>query len=92
MDQTTFIEELGRDGYEVVEKTIPAGTSLDTHTHDFDVRLLVLSGEIIVGHGGNTTTCAAGDIFTLAANTPHTEATGPDGVDAIIGRRSVKTR
>lgn len=88
MDKATFAEEIARDGYELVEASMDANLFNDTHTHPFDARLFVTSGELTVTFGGETKTCRAGDTFSLAANTEHTEKVGPDGVAYIAGRRA----
>jgi quercetin dioxygenase-like cupin family protein len=64
-----------------------AGTVNDTHSHDFDAALLVLSGNITVTTEQGTTTCRAGDTFELDNGIPHTEHIGPDGVRFLVGRR-----
>ena len=66
-----------------------ANTFNDVHTHPFDARLFVTEGEMTVSFEGSEKTCRAGDTFSLAANVPHTEKVGPDGVSYVAGRREV---
>ncbi len=89
MDRQTFEAELSRDGYELKENAMAAGTVNADHTHPFDARLFVLSGEIAVAYGGETHVCRAGDTFSLGANVAHSERVGPDGVSYVAGRRIV---
>ena len=60
---------------------------LDTHAHPFEARALILSGELSICT--QTTDChyGPGDVFHLAADTPHTERYGPEGVTYLVGRK-----
>ncbi len=88
MDQTTFEKTLQDHGYnETATVEMEAGAVLDTHTHDFDAMLLVLSGGITVTTEQATTTCASGDTFSLASGTPHSEVVGDEGVCFLVGRK-----
>lgn len=89
MERATFEAELRRDGYEIRENTLPAGRSTPDHAHPYDVRLLVLSGEISVTCNGRQQTCMPGDSFVLEANTLHSEQVGPEGVSYVAGRRTL---
>ena len=40
MDRTTFVAELKRDGFEVVEREMPANHNNPEHAHDFDARVM----------------------------------------------------
>lgn len=87
MDRETFEAGLKADGFEMREASMAPGTTNDEHTHPFDARLLILEGEITVAHEGQSQTCRAGDVFSLAAGVPHTETVGPAGVSYVAGRR-----
>jgi quercetin dioxygenase-like cupin family protein len=89
MDIETFKQQLIADGYlEIVDKTLEPGTIIDTHTHPFDVRALVLEGEAtITCHGEAPRTFRPGDILELEANRPHSEHYGPNGYRFLVGRR-----
>ncbi len=71
---------------EIVEVTREPNGSMDTHSHPFEARALILEGEITVIAEGKTIHCKAGDTFHLAANVPHTEQYGPQGVRYLAGR------
>lgn len=76
------------DGFdEVLERSWAPGTVLDTHTHDFSVRALVVRGEMWLSVGDATQHLRAGDPFTLAANVPHAERYGADGATYWVARR-----
>ncbi len=53
MDAEIFKRELGELGFtEVLTRVWPANQFVDTHTHDFEVRALVLEGEFVLGCDG----------------------------------------
>ena len=88
MDTTTFEQALARDGYAEVEtKSLAGGYQADEHSHPFDVRALVLEGDITLAWDGATRTFTAGEIFTMETFCPHTEVVGPAGVRYLVGRR-----
>jgi hypothetical protein len=88
MDATTFAQELTRLGFdEVLTRNWPPNHFVDTHTHPFAVRALVTEGELVIGCDGRTCTYRAGDVFTLAAQEPHTEQYGPQGATYVVGRK-----
>jgi len=91
MNEADFNQMLEKDGYDAaITIEMAAGEVLDTHTHDFDAAVLVLSGELTVTTAdGTTTTCRAGDLFRLDNNIPHSENVGQDGVRFLVGRRQV---
>lgn len=67
------------------------GSGLDEHTHDWDVRAMILDGSFFVATETGRTDCGPGDIFTLSAGMPHTEGAGPAGATLLIGRRYAAT-
>lgn len=88
MDTTQFTQELNRLGFnEVLTRTWPANQFVDTHTHPFEVRALVLDGEFVLGCDGHSRTLRVGDVFTLDAERPHTEQYGPSGATYLVGRK-----
>ena len=87
MDRTTFEEEATRDGFEVQESTLAAGTNVSEHTHPFDARLYVLSGNISISCDGDATTYGPGDTCQVDADTPHTEVVESGEVAFLVGRR-----
>ena len=72
---------------EVLERRWSPGTVLDTHTHDFAVRALVVQGELWLTLGDQTRHLRPGDRFTLDANVPHSERYGPEGAIYWVARR-----
>ena len=88
MDAKAFEAGLTADGYQRIEtKELPRGHQAAAHAHDFDVRALVLAGEITLTWNGAARSFAAGEVFTMDAGCAHTEAVGPDGVRYLVGRR-----
>ncbi|MCL4745944.1 MAG: hypothetical protein KJZ83_11060, partial [Burkholderiaceae bacterium] len=67
MNPESFREKLLADGYLDIEtKSLEAGAFVDTHSHSFDVRALVLAGEATIDCGGAPTTYRAGDVLEVA--------------------------
>ena len=88
MDEKGFKQMLEENGYDTADTVeMAAGTVNDTHSHDFDAALLILSGDITVTTTDGATTCRAGDTFQLENGIPHTEHIGNDGVRFLVGRR-----
>lgn len=76
------------DGFdEVIERRWPPDTVLDTHTHDFAVRAIVVDGEMWLTVGDATRHLRRGDRFELARDVPHAERYGPDGAAYWVARR-----
>lgn len=87
MDEKAFRAEQARRGCtEFHVRDWAPGTVNDSHAHDFAASILVLAGEITVETKDGTTTCHAGDTFSLDAGVPHTERIGPDGVRFLSAR------
>ena len=82
-----FQVALRRDGFDVDRRVLPAGTVVDEHAHSYDVRALVLGGEIRLILDGDEYAYREGDIFVLPAGHRHAESVGPAGVDYLVGRR-----
>ena len=88
MDTEIFKRELDELGFtEVLTRSWPANQFIDTHMHSFEVRALVLEGELVLGCDGQNKALRAGDIFTLEANRLHTEQYGPQGATYLVGRK-----
>jgi quercetin dioxygenase-like cupin family protein len=89
MDVKEFEAGLKRDGYQRIEtKELPRGHQAADHAHDFDVRALVLAGEITLTWSGAAQSFTAGQVFTMDAGCSHAEAVGPEGVRYLVGRRA----
>ena len=85
------------EGYaEVIVREWPPLTLLDTHSHPFDAKALVVRGELwlTVGSGADKPTqqftqyITAGQRFELARDVPHNERYGAEGTTVWVGRRS----
>lgn len=88
MDIAAFEAELRRDGYdEILQRDLDPNKAVLEHSHPWDARLLIMEGEITFDCQGERRTCRAGDIFYLAAGSPHSELHGPQGVRLVAGRR-----
>ena len=90
LDLPAFEAALRADGYsEVLTREMAAGTHVDTHHHPFDVRALMLSGELALSCEGQTRTYRAGEVFTMAAGLLHAEQFGATAASYLVGRRRV---
>ncbi len=88
MDITAFENSLRSEGYRDLEtKALPAGTSTPEHSHPFNVRALVIEGQISLSVAGVKTTYVKGQEFEMAAGCRHGEEIGADGVRYVVGRR-----
>ena len=91
MDVKAFEAGLRSDGFdEIFNREYPPGFQATDHTHGFDVRALVLGGEITLKVDGVTRAYRTGDVFVMEAGCVHAEAVGPEGVTYLVGRRHVK--
>lgn len=88
MDIASFENSLRSDGYQEIEtKALPAGTRNAEHEHPFEVRALVLEGQISLSVAGVARTYGKGEVFTMAAGCRHAEEIGAQGVRYVVGRR-----
>lgn len=62
------------------------GLVLDTHTHPFAVKALMVEGELWLECCGHTRHLRAGDRFELAADEPHAERYGAQGAIYWVAR------
>ena len=89
-DPTVFEAALRTDGYlDVQLRDIAAGTHNATHSHPFDVRALMLAGELALTHEGRTQVYRAGEVFIMAAGCEHAEQFGAAPARYLVGRRAV---
>jgi len=88
MDQDSFTQELQREGYATITTVTrePDGF-LDSHTHPFEAKALILDGEITLVCEGQARLYRPGEVFHLAQAAPHSERYGPAGVTYLVGRR-----
>ncbi|MFI8616731.1 cupin domain-containing protein [Acidovorax sp. NPDC077693] len=84
----TFTRALADEGFEPpVTVTREPDGRLDDHTHPFEAKALILSGEIRIVTAGSDRLYGVGDVFHLQAHEPHSEFYGPDGVSYLVGRK-----
>lgn len=89
METEEFEAALAEQGYRDIEtKSLLATYRAKEHSHSFDVRALVLAGEITLTVDGSARSYGAGDVLTMEAGCRHAEAVGRDGVRYLVGRRS----
>ena len=90
MNIQEFEAQLKADHFdEAVHVDRAIGYALGEHQHPFDACALITAGDITLVVDGVSSCYRAGDIFRLAAGTPHLEAAGPQGVSYLSGRRPV---
>ena len=85
----TFSASARAQGFdEVLERQWKPGTVLDTHTHGFAVKALVVQGEMWLTCGERTLHLLPGDAFALDRDVPHDERYGPQGATYWVARRN----
>ena len=90
MNIEAFQNELkANDFQEAVAVDRATGYAMEEHQHPFDACALVTAGDITLVVDGVSSRYGVGDVFRLAAGTPHLEAAGLQGVSYLSGRRSV---
>lgn len=88
MERAEFIAMLERDGYrEIVTVEREPHNTLGIHTHPFEARALITSGELRLVCGEHEQVCRVGDQFHLAPHAPHSESCGAEGVSYLVGRK-----
>ena len=88
MNPQIFRDLAENEGYTVGEKVSgDANRENAEHAHDFDAKLLVLSGDITYSIDGSIRTYREGEIIEVAAGTRHAEKVGESGVSLLIGSR-----
>lgn len=84
----TFRAEALAAGYEEpLLRRWPAHEVVGLHTHPFDVRAVVVEGEMHLTVDGHTQILRPGDPFSLAKDKPHEERYGPEGAAYWVARR-----
>ncbi len=88
MNSEQFLYLLRQEGFpEPVEVQQAPNGRLGIHEHPFEVKALVVEGDITIEVDGLSTIYKAGDIFHLALKQPHTELYGSDGVKYLASRK-----
>jgi mannose-6-phosphate isomerase-like protein (cupin superfamily) len=92
LTREAFESDLRREGFEVTHGGQKPNFNEDMHAHgDFDVRIMVLSGEITVNRDGGSTTFRAGDHCEIPGDCQHATQVGPEGVAYIVGKVDRRT-
>jgi quercetin dioxygenase-like cupin family protein len=86
LSPAAFESDLRREGFDVVNGGQQPGFTEDPHAHDFDARIMVLAGEIIVCRDGRQDVFHAGDHCEIPAGCEHSTKVGPEGVAYIVGK------
>lgn len=88
MDQATFSSQLKQEGFqELTTVTRAPNGFVDTHTHPFEAKALILASEILIQVQGGDALYQPGQVFHLPSGMPHTERYGPQGVTYLVGRK-----
>jgi quercetin dioxygenase-like cupin family protein len=72
---------------EVAERRWPPHTVLDSHTHPFSVKAVVVQGEMWLTVGDQVRHLRPGDTFALDREVPHAERYGAEGATYWVARR-----
>jgi hypothetical protein len=92
MNQAEFLKQLALEGFP--EPTLVAREPkgyLDHHTHPFEVKALVIDGQIDLVIEGVRTIYLAGDVFHLLHEQSHTEFYGSSGVQYLASRKELSS-
>jgi len=73
---------------EVLERSWKPGTVVETHSHPFSVRALVVQGEMWLTVGEHTRRLRPGERFELERDVPHAERYGAEGATYWVARTS----
>ena len=88
MNKDEFLVSIADGMYsEIVTVTREADAFLDTHSHPFDAKALVLRGELRICIADTARLYRAGDIFHVQARCEHSERYGPQGVTYLAARK-----
>jgi mannose-6-phosphate isomerase-like protein (cupin superfamily) len=88
MNSEEFLQLLRREGFpEPVEVQQVPNWQLGIHEHPFEVKALVVEGDITIEINGLSTIYKAGDIFHLELKQPHAESYGSEGVKYLASRK-----
>jgi quercetin dioxygenase-like cupin family protein len=86
LSREAFESDLRREGFEVIHGGQKPDFAEELHAHDFDARIMVLSGEITVTRDNNAQTFRAGEHCEIPTGCEHTAKVGPEGVAYIVGK------
>jgi hypothetical protein len=84
----SFEAQLRAQGFdEVLEKDYPPRSVIDTHSHAFAAKAMIVGGEMWLTVAGHTQHIMVGGTFELASNMQHSERHGDAGATYWVGRR-----
>ena len=78
--------ERSRGCSEVIARSWEPDLVVETHTHPYNVRALVVQGEMWLTVDGATRHLQRGDRFDVLADQPHAERYGPQGATCWVAR------
>ena len=88
MSKDEFLATIADGIYsEIVTVTREADAFLETHSHPFDAKALVLRGELKIRIADTEHLYRAGDVFHVPARCEHSERYGPQGVTYLAARK-----
>ena len=88
MDEAAFSAQLVREGFDEIDtRSMAPNLYNPPHSHPFEVRALMLAGELTLGWDDQQRTFGPGEIFVMAAGCEHTEWFGSEGATYLVGRR-----
>jgi quercetin dioxygenase-like cupin family protein len=88
MNTVEFRKILASESFsEIVEVTREGNVTIDLHTHPFEAKALITSGDLWITVDDVESAYRVGDIFHLNALVPHSERYGPVGVSYLVGRK-----
>ena len=88
-DFASYAAQARAEGFEeVLERRWPPATVLETHTHPFAIKALVIDGDMWLTVDGVTRHLQRGDAFTLERDIPHDERYGDAGAAYWVARRN----
>jgi len=88
VNKEEFAAQLSRQGFgPLVEVEREPNGMMDTHSHPFDSKALILKGEIRLIVADAERIYRAGEVFELSNGTEHVEYYGPQGVCYLVGRK-----
>lgn len=73
---------------EVLVREWTPGQVSGTHTHPFDLSVLVVKGGLVLSCNGEDRSLSAGQRFELARDTAHAEHYGPEGATFWVARKN----
>lgn len=86
LTREAFESDLRREGFAISNSGQKACFCEDLHAHDFDVRIMVLGGEITLTRDDKSETFKPGDCCEIPASCQHTTKVGSEGVAYVLGK------